>query len=254
MLAEVARTTAAHGIPAVLDCNTRDEVLEAYGYGFRLFAHPVRDVVLSEQDWADLAGARFVSTLSGLRPLILRSDEFMVEYGHVGYAETQDPQNLVLAAKLDEPWGVQFGRQETRLAALAVMRRNCLSALERGALLVGTDAGNLGAFHGYSLMREIDQLAGAYELTVEQQHQLRHAATVAGARFFDDLAGRPDAPAPIAVGQPATFNLLQSAQAGRPLATDAELTVVDGVGVDRGAIVREIEALRSSDGAGKLVL
>jgi hypothetical protein len=40
----------------------------------------------------------------------------------------------------------------------------------------------------------------------------------------------------------------------RGLATLPELTVVNGATVDRRAIVRGIEALRASDGEGKVVL
>jgi hypothetical protein len=250
----VARVTAEHGIPVVLDCNTRSEVLQAYSHGFRLFAHPVRDSVLSPADWEALSGARFVSTLSGLRPLIMRREDFLDEYSRPGFRETQDLTNLEFAAKMEEPFGVQFNRQETRLAALDDMRRNCLSALDRDALLVGTDCGNLGTFHGYSLLREIDLLAAGDNDVPAQRRRLRYAATVAGSQLFNHLAGRADTGPPIAVGRAATFNLLRPVGMGQTLSTLPEVTVADGTMVDRRAIVRSIQALRSSASSSKVVL
>lgn len=256
VLADVARATAAAGVPAVLDCNTRAEVLEAYRHGFRLFAHSVRDVVLSEADWRALAGARFVSTLSGLRPMIMRREEFEAEYGRPGFAQTQDATNLDLVAGIGEPFGIGLGCQAERLAALDTMRRNSLAALERGAMLVGTDCGNTGAFHGYTLLGELDLLAGsdaAGEDAAGLGRRLREAVTVDGLRFFADLAGRPRTEHPIAVGEPATFNLLAPV-GGQPLSALPAATVVAGTVIDRQAVARDIHAHRSSATRGKVVL
>ncbi len=257
-LEDVARATTEHGVPAVLDCNTREEVLQAYGHGFRLFAHPVRDVELSADDWRVLRGARFVSTLSGLRPMIMQSAEFLREYARPGFAQTQDVANLDYVAQVEEPFGVRLGWQEWRTEALENMRTNSLAALERGALLVGTDCGNTGAFHGYSLLGELDLLAGAEHRMADRRRALRRAlrraVTVDGLRFFDELSGRPPTDQPIAVGAAATFNLLGATASGAALSALPQATVVNGTVVDRRAIVRDIRALRSSATRGKVIL
>jgi hypothetical protein len=250
ILRELWRATSQQGIPCVLDCNTRDEVLQAHGFGFRLFAHPVRDVVLSAGDWQALAGARFGSTLSGLRPMTMRGEEFLREYGRDSFAATQDLENLEIAGRIDASFGERLDCQEQRLAALEVMRTNSLSALRRDALLVGTDSGNLGAFHGYSLLSELDLLLGD-DPDPDLGTALRAAATYAGARFFDDLAGRPAGDGLLGVGAPATFNLLTSARGGA-LSDLPRLTVVHGVQVDREAVVQEIRALRAAPSRGKV--
>ncbi|MFC9994091.1 hypothetical protein [Nocardia sp. NPDC127526] len=254
VLTDVARTTAARGIPAVIDCNTREEVMRSYACGFRLFAHSVRDYVLTEDDWRALAGATFVSTLSGLRPMIMYPAEFLREYARPGFRETQDVANLDFVARRNQPYGIEYGLQDTRTAALEVMRRNALAALERQALLVGTDCGNTGAFHGYSLLGELDLLLGAGTGPSDLPPRLRHAATVDGWRFFQKLSGRAGDGHPIAIGNPATFNLLTPAAPGAPLSALPETTVVNGVSLDRAAIERGIGALRSSESKGKVSL
>jgi hypothetical protein len=253
VLREVAEVTRARGVPAVLDCNTREEVLAAHDLGFRLFAHSVRDHELSTADWDRLAGARFVSTLSGLRPMVMEPDEFTREYGRPGFADTQDLANLEFVSGLTEPFGIRFEVQESRTAALDNMRRNSLAALERGALLVGTDCGNTGAFHGYSLLGELDLLAGDAFTDPALATGLRRAATVDGLRFFHDLTGEPAPDQPIAVGRPATFNLLPAAGSA-PLSTLPAATVVGGAVIDRQAVARTIRALRSTDTKGKVAL
>jgi hypothetical protein len=250
VLADVARATAEQGVPAILDCNTRAEVMQAYAAGFRLFAHAVRDVELSDVDWAHLEGARFVSTLSGLRPMIMSRAEFEAEYARPGFGATQDPANLAYVAGVEEPFGVRFGCQESRIAALADMRANSLAALRRGAMLVGTDCGNTGAFHGYSLLGELDLLAGDGEPDEELRSALRTAITFGNRALFDELAGRPGTD-PLAVGAPATFNLI--APANR-LSDLPQWTVIDGVPVDRAAVAGQIRALRGSPTRGKVTL
>jgi hypothetical protein len=245
LLGDVARVAAAHGVTCVLDCNTRAEVQQAYSYGFRLFAHSVRDVELSASDWDALEGARFVSTLAGLRPLVMDSQAFLREYSRPGFAETQDVANLAAVADLEQSFGVQLNRQDTRLAALEHMRRNCLAALDRGALLVGTDCGNLGTFHGYSLMSELQQLAGDGPDAPDLRRRLRELVTVGGLRFFGEFSGRSVPEQPIAVGEAATFNLLAPIERAGEFATLPKLTVIDGVVIDRNAIVGEIDALRA---------
>ncbi|GAA1228516.1 hypothetical protein GCM10009665_18690 [Kitasatospora nipponensis] len=255
VLAHTARVTREQGVPAVLDCNTREEVLAAYALGFRLFAHPVRDVELSERDWHELAGARFVSTLGGLRPMVMDRAEFLREYGRPGFRETQDGANLDFVQAVEEPFGIRYGCQDTRTAALATMRANNLAALRRGQLLVGTDCGNTGAFHGYSLLGELDLLAAAPETGGALREELRRAATVENWRFFQELAGRPATGHPLTVGDPATFNLFSApATAHAPLSVLPDTTVVRGTTIDRPALAREIRALRASASNGKVVL
>jgi hypothetical protein len=253
VLADAARSTAKRGIPAVIDCNTREEVLQAYDCGFRLFAHSVRDYVLSDEDWQRLEGARFVSTLAGLRPMVMYPQDFLDEYGRPGFLETQDPANLEFVSQREQPYGIEFGVQETRTAALEVMRANALAALERGVLLAGTDCGNTGAFHGYSLLSELDLLLGNGEEVDDLRGKLRRVATVSGWRFFQELSGRPAEGLPIAVGNPATFNLLKPGE-DTALSALPEMTVVDGVTVDRDVLEREIRAFRTSESKGKVSL
>lgn len=250
ILADAARVARERGVPAIIDCNTREETMAAYECGFRLFAHSVRDSPLSEEDWRALEGARFVSTIAGLRPMIMEREEFLTEYARPGFVQTQDPDNLDFVSKIEQPFGIEYDCQETRSAALSNIRNNALEALRRGALLVGTDCGNTGAYHGYSLLSELDLLAGD---DIELHDTLRVAATVQGRRFFDELAGR-SGDQPIAVGAPATFNLLRPAGSGRKLSDLPEATVINGVPVDRAAVEREIKALRSSDTKGKVLL
>jgi len=254
VLEGVARVTAEHGIPCVLDCNTRDEVFQAYSYGFRIFAHSVRDVELSSDDWRALHGARFVSTLSGLRPMIMQREEFLHEYSRFGFQETQDVENMEFVSTIHEPFGIQFDCQESRTAALGNMRQNSLAALTRNALLVGTDCGNTGAFHGYSLLSELDLLAGDDIDVPHRKDELRHAATVSGWRFFNELSGRLVTAKPIAIGCTATFNLLAATGNDRALSALPEATVINGAVIDRQAVLQEIRALRSSETKGKVKL
>ncbi|MDH6111820.1 hypothetical protein P3T36_002134 [Kitasatospora sp. MAP12-15] len=257
VLEHTARVTREQGVPAVLDCNTRAEVLQAYRCGFRNFAHPVRDFELSAADWRELDGARFISTLSGLRPMIMERAEFLQEYGRPGFLETQDGANLRFVAGVEEPYGIQYKCQDTRTAALVTMRRNSLEALRRGRLLVGTDCGNTGAFHGYSLLGELDLLAGDEFGAAQLRHGLRLAATADGWRFFNELAGREAADHPLTVGSAATFNLFTAPAPGAtPAALSAlpDSTVVHGVAIDRRALAREIRAIRESAAEGKVVL
>ncbi|HWO67384.1 MAG TPA: hypothetical protein VNO31_45865 [Umezawaea sp.] len=253
VLADAARATARRGIPAVIDCNTREEVLQAYDCGFRLFAHSVRDYVLSDEDWQHLEGARFVSTLAGLRPMIMHPGDFLDEYSRPGFLETQDPANLAFVATREQPYGIEFGVQDTRTAALDVMRANALAALERGVLLAGTDCGNTGAFHGYSLLSELDLLHGDGTDVPDLADALRRVATVSGWRFFEQLSGRSGEGHPIAVGGAATFNLLKPGK-NTALSALPEVTVINGVTVDRDALERDIREFRSSESKGKVSL
>ncbi|MDK1476538.1 hydrolase [Streptomyces sp. 549] len=243
-----ARIAAERGVTAVVDCNTLEETRFAYTCGFRLFAHTVRDRTLDDVDWKELEGARFVSTLAGLRPMIMSREEFLAEYGRQGFLETQDPRNLDFVRTVGQPFGLEYGCQETRTAALADMRRNALAALRQGNLLVGTDSGNLGAYHGYSFLSELGLLAGDDE---ELSELLRHQATVGGRRYFDELNGvRSDEPL-LRTGAAATFNVHA---AGGALSALPLATVVNGVPIDRAALASAISQLRSTASKGKVIL
>ncbi|SPF03395.1 hydrolase [Streptomyces sp. MA5143a] len=238
-----ARMAAERGVTAVIDCNTLQETRWAYECGFRLFAHTVRDRTLDAADWKEFEGARFVSTLAGLRPMIMTGEEFLTEYSREGFAETQDVRNLDFVRGIEKPYGIEYGVQETRTAALADMRRNALAALGRGDLLVGTDSGNTGAYHGYSLLGELDLLRGddpSLDLA------LRHRATVGGRRYIDELSGTPTGAHPLSVGADATYNVLHASAPDRPLSALPVKTVVRGVEIDRAALAREIAALRAA--------
>ncbi|MFF5478914.1 hydrolase [Streptomyces sp. NPDC012935] len=235
-----ARIAAERGITAVIDCNTLQETRWAYECGFRLFAHSVRDRTLDAADWKEFEGARFVSTLAGLRPMIMTGDEFRAEYGREGFAETQDIRNLEFAQAIEKPYGIEFGCQETRTAALADMRRNALATLHEGKLLIGTDSGNTGAYHGYSFLSELDLLRGD-DASLEER--LRHQATVGGRRYFGELSGDTRDVHPLSVGECATYNLHAP---GRPLSALPVRTVVRGVPIDRQAVARTIAELRAA--------
>ncbi|MFF8656694.1 amidohydrolase family protein [Streptomyces huasconensis] len=235
-----ARIAADRGITAVIDCNTLQETRWAYECGFRLFAHTVRDRTLDAADWKEFEGARFVSTLAGLRPMIMTGDEFRAEYGREGFAETQDLRNLEFAQAIEKPYGIEFGCQETRTAALADMRRNALATLREGKLLIGTDSGNTGAYHGYSFLSELDLLRGD---DASLEGALRHQATVGGRRYFDELSGDTSGAHPLRVGATATYNLHAP---GRPLSALPLSTVIGGVPIDRRAVARAIAELRAA--------
>ncbi|MFH8683927.1 hydrolase [Streptomyces lydicus] len=235
-----ARIAAERGITAVIDCNTLQETRWAYECGFRLFAHTVRDRTLDAADWKEFEGARFVSTLAGLRTMIMTGDEFRAEYGREGFAETQDLRNLEFSRSIEKPYGIEFGCQETRTAALADMRRNALATLREGKLLIGTDSGNTGAYHGYSFLSELDLLRGDDASLAEP---LRRQATVGGRRYFDELSGDPRGTHPLSVGAAATYNLHAP---GRPLSALPLRTVVRGVPIDRQAVARTIAGLRAA--------
>ncbi|MGW3242413.1 hydrolase [Streptomyces sp. NPDC001070] len=255
VLEHVSRVAGAYGLPVILDCNTRAEVLQAYAYGFRLFAHPVRDLGLTAQDWRALEGARFISTLSGLHPMVMDREDFLREYGRPGFRETQDPANLDFVAGVEEPFGIRFRCQDTRSAALAAMRANSLQALARRRLLVGTDCGNTGAFHGYSLLGELDRLAGDDpEERAALRHALLRAATLDNRLFFAEVSGSAPSPDLLHEGAPATFNLLPAAAKNAPLSTLPELTVSAGAVIDRRAVAQEIGSLRATPSGGKVVL
>ncbi|MET7488680.1 hydrolase [Streptomyces sp. NPDC005538] len=235
-----ARLAAERGITAVIDCNTLQETRWAYDCGFRLFAHTVRDRTLDAADRREFEGARFVSTLAGLRPMVMTGEEFLTEYGREGFAETQDPRNLEFVRGIEQPYGIEYGCQETRTAALADMRRNALAALRAGSLLIGTDSGNTGAYHGYSLLSELGLLRGDDPALTEP---LRHQATIGGRRYFDELSGTSSAAHPLRVGASATYNLLA---ADAPITALPLATVVRGVTVDRPALARAIADLRTT--------
>ncbi|MGW7286568.1 hydrolase [Streptomyces sp. NPDC054847] len=243
-----ARIAAERGITAVIDCNTLQETLWAYDCGFRLFAHSVRDRTLDAADWKRLEGARFVSTLAGLSPMVMTREEFLADYGREGFAETQDRYNLAFVQGIEKPFGIEYGCQETRTAALADMRRNALTALRHGNLLVGTDSGNTGAYHGYSLLSELDLLRGD---DVSSAGALRRQATVGGRRYFDELRGDTAGAHPLSPGAAATYNLHAP---GKPLSALPLATVVRGVPVDRPAVARAIADLRATESKGKVAL
>ncbi|WP_330297300.1 hydrolase [Streptomyces sp. NBC_00503] len=243
-----ARMAAERGITAVIDCNTLQETQWAYDCGFRLFAHSVRDRTLDAADWKRLDGARFVSTLAGLRSMIMTGEEFAAEYGREGFTETQDPRNREFASAIEQPFGIEYGVQETRTAALADMRRNALATLEQGNLLVGTDSGNTGAYHGYSFLSELDLLRGDDPALAEP---LRLQATLGGRRYFDEMSGAPTGIHPLSVGAAATYNLHA---AGTPLSALPLATVVAGIPVDRTAVARAIADLRATTTKGKAAL
>ncbi|MGW8883120.1 hydrolase [Streptomyces sp. NPDC055749] len=243
-----ARTAAERGVTAVIDCNTLEETLFAYSCGFRLFAHSVRDKTLTEAEWKGLQGARFVSTLAGLRSMIMSREDFLAEYGREGFRETQDGYNLDFVQGVEKPFGIEYGCQETRTAALRDMRANALTALRNGDLLVGTDSGNLGAYHGYSFLGELDALCGDDPSLVPR---LRHQATVGGRAYFDELRGDRTGIHPLTVGASATYNLHAP---GKPLSALPVATVVQGVPVDRTAVARAIAEIRSTESKGKVRL
>ncbi|MFD0394149.1 hypothetical protein ACFQ3Z_24745 [Streptomyces nogalater] len=172
--------------------------------------------------------------------MIMTGEEFEAEYGREGFAETQDIRNLEFARTIDKPYGIEFGCQETRTAALADMRRNALATLAQGRLLIGTDSGNTGAYHGYSFLSELGLLRGG---DASLDERLRHQATVGGRRYFDELSGDKRGVHPLSVGEAATYNL--HAQ-GRPLTALPLRTVVRGVPVDRQAVARTIAELRAA--------
>ncbi|MQY35992.1 hypothetical protein SRB17_39880 [Streptomyces sp. RB17] len=235
-----ARIAAERGLTAVIDCNTLQETRWAYECGFRLFAHSVRDRTLDAADWKEFEGARFVSTLAGLRPMVMTGEEFEAEYGREGFAETQDVRNLEFARTIEKPYGIEYGCQETRTAALADMRRNALATLAQGRLLIGTDSGNTGAYHGYSFLSELDLLRGD---DASLDERLRHQATVGGRRYFDELSGDKRDIHPLSVGEAATYNLHAP---GRPLSALPLRTAVRGVPIDRQAVARTIAELRAA--------
>jgi len=235
-----ARLAAERGVTAVIDCNTLQETRWAYACGFRLFAHTVRDRTLEAADWKEFEGARFVSTLAGLRPMVMTGDEFLAEYSREGFAETQDVRNLDFVRGIEQPYGVKFGVQEIRTAALGDMRRNALAALADGSLLVGTDSGNTGAYHGYSLLGELGLLRGD---DASLDEPLRRQATVGGRRYFDELSGDTSGAHPLRAGAPATYNLIDPVV---PLTALPLRTVVRGVPLDRPALAEAITALRAA--------
>ncbi|WP_338671449.1 hydrolase [Streptomyces sp. SCSIO 30461] len=245
-----AKIAAERGVTAVIDCNTLEETLFAYACGFRLFAHSVRDKTLTPTEWEGLAGARFVSTLAGLRSMIMSQEDFLTEYGREGFRETQDPYNLEYVERIEKPFGIEYGCQETRTAALRDMRNNALASLRQGNLLIGTDAGNLGAYHGYSFLGELDALRGD-DTDRALAEALRHQATVGGRRYFDEMSGNRSSRHPLTVGASATYNLHAP---GRPLSALPLATVVQGVPVDRPALAHAIAELRSNDSKGKAAL
>ncbi|QDQ25474.1 hydrolase [Chitinimonas arctica] len=249
LLAGLARATQAQGLDCVLDCTTREEVMLAWRMGFRYFAHAVRDVELSEADWQSIPGAKFVSTLSGLRPMILRREEFLDEYGRPSFAQTQDAANIDFVSGIEQPFGIARNCQESRTQALSNIRRNSIAAMERGALLVGTDSGNTGGFHGYSLLGEVRLLD---EQAEGCNHRLQTAATVGGRGFFDRMAGRKTDLHPIRVGAEATFNLFTDVHGAAGSLPSA--TYVRGAQVDRTKIVEIIGALRTGATRGKVSL
>lgn len=253
VLERIAAACAERGLPAMVDCNTLDEVRLAHAAGFRLFAHSVRDVVLSDEDWDALDGAVFASTLAGLSPMIHEREAFLAEYSRPGFEETQDAANTRFVETIAVPYGIEFNCQETRTEALRVMRANALAALHRGRLLVGTDSGNTGAYHGYSLLTELDLLAGSDpQERAALAPLVRRAATVTGQDHFRRLGGGPSLGGGVLeAGDPATFNLLRPSGAGSP-SDLPEVTVVNGVPVDREAVAAEIETLRATPTKGKV--
>ncbi|MFC4334115.1 amidohydrolase family protein [Salininema proteolyticum] len=248
ILEHAVRAAAERGMLSIVDCNTREETFHAYERGYRLFAHSVRDVDLSDADWDRLDGARFVSTLAGLRPMILTGAQFEEAYSRPGFAETQDPANLEFAKTIDEPFGIKLNLQEVRTASVGAMRRNALAALDRGRLLVGSDAGNIGAFHAWSLASELEHLAGG---DPGLRRGLMAAATVTGWHYFNEMAGLPAREHPVAAGEAATFNLFEPES---PPGSLPAQSVVRGTILDRDALAGEIARIRQSETKGKAVL
>jgi hypothetical protein len=224
------------GIPAVIDCNTYDESRAAFDLGYRHFAHMIRDRALTDAEWDGFRGARFLSTLSGLTPMVHKDEDFLAASDRELFHATQSPLHRAAMRTVKIPYGEQIGIQASRLGALAHISGNLRAALAREQVVLGSDAGNMNSFHGFGAHREMEMLL-RQELASDTR--LHEAATTAGHRFFEDLRGGDADRVGLEVGDRADLNLLTRRPGATPLVHE---TYLRGQRLDRDSLLARLRA------------
>src|SRR3990167_4426941 len=163
-----------HDLECIVDCNTLEEVKFAVRCGYRYFAHPIRDVILTEEDWNDLKNCYFVTTLQGLKGMVMTGNEMEQACDTFHFHQTQLPGQEKHFATVTMPYGIQYGMQNSRLHALNCMRENSIAALLRNQCVLGSDAGNTLSYHGLGFYEELLYFLQQKSVT---RHNLLIAAT-----------------------------------------------------------------------------
>ncbi len=159
VLRAVADQAAAVGLRVVAHVSHAADIDLALDSGIRLFAHvPTYDEMTAQQAQrlAD-AGAVVIPTLSVRDGYVRLSSGTMSELDDPGLADDvpaseiaalQDPARL---GKVSDP--ANRPRYQAQLDHMRVNLRRCLEA--GVTIAAGTDAGNLGVFHGLAVRREL---------------------------------------------------------------------------------------------------
>jgi hypothetical protein len=223
-------------LETVIDCNSFEETYAAYHLGYRYFAHMVRDRRLSEMEFDSLKNATFISTLSGLSPMVMKDSDFCELFDRPPFHVSQDKRDFEDMIGIRSPYGLKIDIQKSRLKSLKNIRTNSLLALQKNALLVGSDSGNTFSFHGYGVHSEFLYLSPTSE---SQTRSLMHSATMNGHSFFKRLSGGSSTFI-FGTGAGATFNLFDgslSCSNSFPIQT-----YINGREISRSGIRNEIQS------------
>jgi len=229
-LTAVIETAHEHGLRTVVHVGTWQDMLEAAAAGADAVTHtPGPDAIppdLAEE--LARAGTFHIPTLVLNGDLARLADDS-------GFLE--DPllvetisSDLLEAYRDADGWPPWVPERVTRQRTLLEPNREAIRTLAHAGvpMLTGTDAGNIGAFHGYSVHRELELLV---EAGLSEWSALRSATTNA-ARFLDRRWG-------VAAGDEATLLVLDAS----PIASIRNTRHIHLV-IQRGAVV-DRESLRN---------
>lgn len=179
---------AAAGVPVLMHASVTEHMMQMAGVGVKRFAHlPLQDT-MTTADATELAngGVMVVPTLAQVDALYRMSLGQFTEVNDAVLAETVDVTVLAELASEGFVDSVTSARSRATMAeAWENITQNFVVCRNAGVRLVaGTDAGNPGVFHGWSLARELS-LYVAFGMTPQE-------ALVTATVNAADFLGRPD--------------------------------------------------------------
>lgn len=229
-LAALIESAGEHGLTTVVHVGTWRDMREAAAAGADAVTHTPGPAAIPSDLAEELAraGTFHIPTLVLYRDLaVLAEDSGLLE----------DPllvntisDGLLEAYRDASGWPAWASERVTRQRTLLGPNRDAVRALAHAGvpMLTGTDAGNIGAFHGYSVHRELQLLV---EAGLSEWSALRSATTNA-ARFLDRRWG-------VAPGDEATLLVLNAS----PIESISNTKHIHLV-IQRGAVV-DRESLRN---------
>ncbi|MXW67916.1 MAG: amidohydrolase family protein [Gemmatimonadales bacterium] len=227
-LGALIETAREHGLKTIVHVGTWQDMREAAAAGADAVTHTPSPAAIPSDLAEELAQAvtSHIPTLVWHGDLARLADESSF---------LEDPllvetisSGLLEAYRDADGWPPWVSELVTRQRTLLRPNREAVRALAHAGvpMLTGTDAGNIGAFHGYSVHRELQLLVGA---GLSEWSALRSATTNA-ARFLDRDWG-------VAPGDEATLLVLDASPIESILNTkQIHLVIQRGAAVDRESL------------------